>query len=220
MLQATRAAATAGGDHLRTRISGVGLNHLLFGGSHVAGLPMTGMSHVAGLPDSDANGLLEYVVAGSGGRAPVSWVGPKPNYAPGWEGRRPVVAVLDTGCGRHGWFKHGVTTDVVYAGVHAGATDPATDPEITGDLVGPMDGGLDSAAGHGTFIAGLIRQLCPRADIWAIRVMSSDGVVQEADLIRALGVLNSLVERGRGCWDSRTRGHRLPLSRLLPRAAA
>jgi hypothetical protein len=193
VLQNARAAATAGGDHLRARLAGVGLNHLLFGSSHVAGLPMSGMSHVAGLPDTETDGLVEYVLAGSGGRAPVSWVGAPPDYQPGWEGRRPVVAVLDTGCGVHPWLVDGVARDVEYGGTHAGLTDPATDPEVTGDVVGPMDGGLDSHAGHGTFIAGLLRQLCPRADIWSIRVMSSDGVVEEGDLIRALGVLSRIV---------------------------
>ncbi len=193
VLQNARAAATAGGDHLRARLAGVGLNHLLFGASHVAGLPMNGMSHVAGLPDSETDGLVEYVLAGTGGRAPVSWVGEPPDYQSAWEGRRPVVAVLDTGCGQHPWLVEGVTKDIEYGGIHAGVTDPATDPERTGDVVGPMDGALDSHAGHGTFIAGLLRQLCPRADIWAIRVMSSDGVVEEADLIRALGVLSRMV---------------------------
>jgi hypothetical protein len=194
VLQGARAAATAGGDHLRARLAGVGLNHLLFGSSHVAGLPMSGMSHVAGLPDSATDGLVEYVVAGSGGRAPVSWVGEDPDYELGWDGRRPVVAVLDTGCGEHPWLEEAVTRDIEYGGQHAGLTDAATDPERTGDIVGPMDGSLDSHSGHGTFIAGLLRQLCPRASIWAIRVMSSDGVVEEADLIRALGVLAQMVE--------------------------
>ncbi len=193
VLQNARAAATTLGGDARARLGGVGLNHLLFGSSHVAGLPMSGMSHVAGLPDSETDGLVEYVLAGTGGRAPVSWVGEPPDHQRGWTGRRPVIAVLDTGCGRHPWLVDGVVRDVEYGGTHAGLTDPATDPEVTGDLVGPMDGALDSHAGHGTFIAGLLRQLCPRADIWAIRVMGSDGVVEEADLIVALGVLGRMV---------------------------
>jgi subtilisin family serine protease len=60
-------------------------------------------------------------------------------------------------------------------------------------VVGPMDGALDSHSGHGTFIAGLIRQICPKADIIAIRIMASDGIVHESDLVRALGVIGRTV---------------------------
>jgi subtilisin family serine protease len=86
-----------------------------------------------------------------------------------------------------------VTTHQEWHGTTAEVVDQTTDPEGTGDVVGPLDGQLDTHSGHGTFIAGLIRQICPKADIWALRVMSSDGIVEEHDLIRALGVLNGLV---------------------------
>ena len=49
-----------------------------------------------------------------------------------------------------------------------------------------MSGLLDSHSGHGTFIAGLLRQACADADITAIRIMDSDGVVPELALTRAL----------------------------------
>ena len=56
-------------------------------------------------------------------------------------GRRPVVAILDTGCYPHQWFDGGVVrTDVELDGQPIGYTGPATDPEIHGDLVGPLDG--------------------------------------------------------------------------------
>ncbi|MDQ1740291.1 MAG: hypothetical protein QOE53_1943, partial [Pseudonocardiales bacterium] len=70
-----------------------------------------------------------------------------------------------------------------------GQTDPATDPEVSGQLGSPLEGTLDSDAGHGTFIAGLIRQICPDADILAIRVMYGDGAVPEGDLLEALNRL-------------------------------
>jgi subtilase family protein len=192
VLQGTRTRAEALG--LRADVAGLSLNHLFQAGSHVAGHPVVGMSHVAGHPVSEPEGLAEYVMAGSGGRAPVAWVGERPAYdVDGWTGRRPVVAVLDTGCGQHPWFEDGVTTHAEWGGTTAEIVDPATDPERTGDVIGPLDGQLDTHSGHGTFIAGLIRQICPKADIWALRVMSSDGIVEERDLIRALGVLNGLV---------------------------
>jgi serine protease len=62
----------------------------------------------------------------------------------------------------------------------------------SGDLVGPLDGGLDYIAGHGTFIAGLIRQTCPDAQILAIRVIRADGVILESELNLALAQLLTL----------------------------
>jgi subtilisin family serine protease len=70
-----------------------------------------------------------------------------------------------------------------------GLTDPSTDGEVTGTLNDPLEGTLDSDAGHGTFIAGLIRQTCPDADILAVRIMYSDGVVEEGDLLAAVNRL-------------------------------
>ena len=57
-----------------------------------------------------------------------------------------------------------------------------------------MTGMLDSHSGHGTFIAGLIRQTCADADITAVRVMDSDGVVPElmlTDALTGLGVVQA-----------------------------
>ena len=95
--------------------------------------------------------------------------------------RRPVVALLDTGAGAHPWLPSTIVDRApTVAGLPIGLTDPATAPEVTGTLNSPLEGSLDSDAGHGTFIAGLIRQTCPDANILAVRVMYSDGVVEEA----------------------------------------
>jgi serine protease len=177
-------------------VAGLGLNHLLFGYPHLDGHPVEGMPHLDG-HSVDSEGLAEYGLPGSGGRAPVSWVGARPRRRRTVQGRRPVVAVLDTGCGDHPWLAQGVIRTAVFGGLHAELTDPTTNPEITGDLVGPMDGSLDTHSGHGTFISGLIRQISPDADILALRIMASDGVVQEGDLLQALSVLAGLVERTR-----------------------
>jgi subtilisin family serine protease len=50
-------------------------------------------------------------------------------------------------------------------------------------------GSLEDDAGHGTFIAGLIRQACPDARILAVRVFGGDGVVGEGSLLRTLQLL-------------------------------
>ncbi|MFP5334956.1 MAG: S8 family peptidase [Actinomycetes bacterium] len=192
VLQRFRAAA--GGHH-----AAVGLDHLLFGIADPVGLPQTEGHGTTGLPQTEGHGTGDHLVAGRGGRAPVTWVGQRPHRRPDREltGRRPVVAVLDTGCGPHPWLDGVVQTDVRLDGVPAGLTDPATDPEAHGDLVGPLVGALDTHAGHGTFIAGLVHQICPDADVLAIRVMASDGVVKESALLHALGVLRVLAQRYR-----------------------
>ncbi len=130
---------------------------------------------------------------GLGGRAPVSWVGPAPGRTPD-DGlanrRRPVVAVLDTGVGEHDWLPDSIVDRQPRCGsLPIGLTDPTTNPETTGVVSQPLTGALDSDAGHGTFIAGLIRQKCPDANIVAIRVIQGDGVVSEGDLLEALNML-------------------------------
>jgi subtilisin family serine protease len=126
-----------------------------------------------------------------GGRIPVTWLGrpPKPKAA-GKGVRRPVVAVLDTGLGRHGWLgPEDATLGVTVHGLPIGVGSDVPDPEITGIVLQPELGLLDRDSGHGTFIAGLIRQTCPDAKVLAIRVMPSDGVVDEHQLVIALNKL-------------------------------
>ena len=215
VLQTARAAA---GASVAARLAGVGLNHLLVGCSHVAGLPISrdvARRRASPPPRATASRSTSWPAPAAG--HPCRGSASRPTTSRTGTGRRPVVAVLDTGCGEHPWFEHGVVRDVVREVngqvVHAGETDPDTDPELTGDIVGPMDGALDTHAGHGTFIAGLVRQICPQADIWAIRVMCSDGVVEEGDLIRALAVLNGLVDDARRGRPAGAGRHRVPVAR-------
>ena len=117
-------------------------------------------------------GLLSYGSPGSGGRQPIAYAGQRPFRVPNAQvrGRRPVVAILDTGCGQHEWFDGGVVKrSVTLDGFAIGRTGAATDPEVHDDLVGPFDGSVDRIAGHGTFIAGLVHQACPDATILAWR---------------------------------------------------
>ena len=125
---------------------------------------------------------------GSGGRQPIAYAGPAPvrRKDDAIAGRRPVVATLDTGCGTHDWLKHVVTAGPGLDGEDIGYTDDETDPEKWFDQVGALDGGIDTLAGHGTFIAGLIHQACPDADIVTWRIVGSDGPIVESDLVKAL----------------------------------
>ena len=56
---------------------------------------------------------------------------------------------------------------------------------------------IDSHSGHGTFIAGLVHQACPDADIVSWRIMPSEGPIVESDWIASLSQIAELVRRHR-----------------------
>jgi subtilisin family serine protease len=74
-------------------------------------------------------------------------------------------------------------------GLPIGIGSAAADGDLAASVENPLEGTLASDVGHGTFIAGLIRQTCPDANILAVRIMHSDGIVSESDLLRALNRL-------------------------------
>ena len=96
----------------------------------------------------------------------------------------PVV-VLDTGlavAGRgDGWL----------AGLeHAGNTDPL-------DRWPEPNGYLDLAAGHGTFVAGLVQRVDPLLDLSVVRVVDSDGLADEVEVACALlAAVEARLEQG------------------------
>lgn len=178
---------------------GVGLDHVVFLRPGMWG-PNPGMwGPNPGMwgPNGTDMPIVSYMFPGSGGRQPVAYVGPRPHRRSDKEikGRRPVVAVLDTGCGTHPWLDGVVKTDVKLDGTAIGYFDDQTNPEIYPDQVGPLDGAIDPYSGHGTFICGLIHQACPDADIIAWRVVDSAGPIRESALIQALTDILTLVER-------------------------
>lgn len=186
VLQALRGLAP---PSLGRDLARIGLVHLLGGGwPSMQGLPVV-------VPGGGATPLTEYGQPGRGARAPVTYVGDPPTRHEKLRDRRPVVAVLDTGVGKHPWLDGLVRPDVDLDGESASLPATVPHPELQGDVYGPLDGVLDTHAGHGTFICGLIRQLCPDADLLAIRIMHSDGIVDEADLVWALAVLDARLAR-------------------------
>jgi len=220
LLQAVRHAATD--DAGMKRLGGaLGLNHLMSAAAAISGNPymrgmvtvvgdpyMRGMTDIGGNPymRGMGGGIASYLAAGSGGRGPVSVVLPPPLRKP--KSQRPHVVVLDTGVGSHPWFDaQPVTVGLRYVdpanpadpplwiGMDPTAADViANDPEADGAIPDSMTGLLASHAGHGTFIAGLLRQACADADITAVRVMDSDGVVPEimlTDALTGLGVVQA-----------------------------
>jgi hypothetical protein len=126
-----------------------------------------------------------------------------------------VVAVLDTGIGPHPWFGFldrsapppatsfikvfpALQDAIRIQGEEAALTSPTRvlqdfwDQPVTDN---PLIGVLDRDTGHGTFIAGVVHQSAPEADVLAVRVMHSDGVAYEADVLLALWGLVNRVEQ-------------------------
>lgn len=115
----------------------------------------------------------------------------------------PLVIVIDTGIAADavghgarprtdGWLD-GVTMDVI-----GGHIDPLDATGYLGD--GGPDGDNDLAAGHGTFVAGLIRQGCPEANVMVLRVLDTDGFADEELIVDAIARAGRIFQEhgGRG----------------------
>mgnify|MGYP001180880013 CR=1 FL=1 len=101
---------------------------------------------------------------------------PLRNALPG-DGRGAKIAVLDTGLFKHEWL-----TDV-----HAApGADDVWDAE--------GDGYGDNESGHGTFIAGLIKQVAPAAEVYAVKVLDSHGVGDDLTVATELAKLPADVD--------------------------
>lgn len=165
---------------------GVGLDHLMTTAEQLGGNPFA-IGH-------GRTGLDHYGDSGYAGRGPVNFVVAAP--APPSAGRRPRVVVLDTGIGVHPWFaaRPAQTTIAMADGRTIGPQiDPGSikglDADGSGQVANALLGTLASHSGHGTFIAGLLRQSCPEADIVALAVMGADGIVAESTLTDALTLI-------------------------------
>ena len=127
-------------------------------------------------------------------------------------GRRAVIAVLDTGVLPHPWLEGNpaapgggysaaaggfVAVDekiqdaIREEGEHARAHGDKPRQVIKDawdrpDADNPLIGELNGATGHGTFIAGIVRQVTPDARVLAVRALHSDDVANEGDIICGL----------------------------------
>jgi hypothetical protein len=206
-LQALRAPGSARVGTLGAQTQ---LDHLMFGATVVLDGAPGPIQGVGG------NGPFASYTNRYGSRPiPVSLLAPPPDrgapVAVGDPVRRPVVAVLDSGVGPHHWWGRpwaesitGADPFLFVAGDIQGRIrklqesgqrpvfDDARDGPYTAQ---PLIGELEPFVGHGTFIAGIVRQVAPRARVLAVRVMHTDGIVHEADLVCALdGILGRVVE--------------------------
>jgi hypothetical protein len=153
------------------------------GGSYVPGIGKGG-SYVPGI----GLGPEEFGVPGYGGKAPVAVVIADPSRTALRLKRAPVVVMPDTGIGDHPWFP-----DEAVVGLNP-APPASLGVKIVGSPVadrGPgvssrLTGDLDRLAGHGTFIAGIVRQTSPEARLQSHAVMSSEGLVAEDDVLELL----------------------------------
>ncbi|MGC1208542.1 MAG: S8/S53 family peptidase [Ornithinimicrobium sp.] len=136
------------------------------------------------------------------GRRPVSFVMPEPSSRRRPGRRRPVVVIPDTGIGPHPWFVEEATVcrDVSVHGVRLGLGGPMDVSPLSPR--NPLQGTVPRYAGHGTFIAGIVRQQCPQARIEGIRIMDDEGGVQERLLINTLVAL--LVRQAVAITESRS----------------
>jgi subtilisin family serine protease len=114
------------------------------------------------------------------------------------------VVVLDSGIGKHPWLTRSHVTrepEVLGAPIGIPSAPGGGESSGSGDR---FTGELDPDAGHGTFIAGLVRQACPDAHILGVRLFHGDGDVTEAHLLKALQLLalrHLLALEGRGPDD-------------------
>ncbi|MET0236243.1 MAG: S8 family serine peptidase [Kibdelosporangium sp.] len=210
-VQTLRMAAT-GARLKKDIVDRISVDHLMFGTVEIGGSPWEASGGIGGAP-WEASGGGGYVRGHSGGRIPVALAMPAP--ARGKPDRRPVVAVLDTGIGPHPWFGFldrsgpppanspikvfpALQEAIRIQGEEAAATSPTRvlldywDSPVTDN---PLIGVLDRDTGHGTFIAGVVHQSAPEADVLAVRVMHSDGVAYESDVLLALEGLAHRVEQ-------------------------
>jgi subtilase family protein len=239
-LQALRAAAAAPDrpDFVRLErdeVDQITLEHLLVG-SAIMGAPF--WETPGGLTASPGSGAgpatTNSYLFGGDTRTPVTVLGDPPGRElPPGSGRRPVVAVLDTGVRAHPWLDvepapgggydvdphhdgdgfievdNDIQKAILLEGEQAAASGDQPrlvirhpwDAPVSPD---PLIGELGPALGHGTFIAGIVRQVVPQARVLAIRIMHSDDILYEGDLLTALTALAGRVALAQATDPART----------------
>ena len=97
--------------------------------------------------------------------------------------RPPVVVMPDTGIGPHPWFPREQATPPPPGTSRPVRIVVPPCPDDTAGIGAPLTGELDRLAGHGTFIAGIVRQTCPAATLQAHPILATAGTLEELSLI-------------------------------------
>jgi hypothetical protein len=113
---------------------------------------------------------------------PLTRMPPAPPWRPA--GNQPVVAILDSGVRLHHWLPEPFHGERFCIGI--GAEDIGWTPPVQVRTETTAGGDLASHHGHGTFVAGLVRQVAPRAQVLSLRVLGADGLASEENVISAL----------------------------------
>ncbi len=116
--------------------------------------------------------------------APQDEMPPGPSWSP--SGDPPVIALLDSGVHPHQWLS--ATGGLPFV-IDAAALDQGWHSPVPEDQPDKQPYPPGSHWGHGTFIAGLIRQAAPGAKILSMRVMDSAGQVADCAVACALNWL-------------------------------
>lgn len=126
---------------------------------------------------------------------------------------RPKMLVLDTGLMTQASRRRNVALEPAHPDLRTSRGGKALSVQIHPDWRSDTDflafddedepdddgsGTLDFEAGHGTFITGIIRQLCPDADIYPAGVLSSFG---DGDTAHVLGKIAWMQERWGTAFD-------------------
>jgi subtilisin family serine protease len=206
----------------KAKVDRIELEHLLIG-SPITGSPVDeGGGGIAGGSGngSDVSGPSttdSYLFNGGDPRIPVGVYLDPPPRRPAAEcasryGRRPLVAVLDTGVraqrrwldvtadGAGGYTMPGdgfvAVDDKIQAAIEKESQRAATHGDKPRQVIrdawdkpiadNPLIGEANPALGHCTSIAGIVRQAAPEARVLAVRVMHSDDILYESDIICGL----------------------------------
>jgi subtilisin family serine protease len=218
----------------KAKVDRIGLEHLLAGSATISGSPagewggaIPGNSGSSGGDASGPDPTSSYLFSGGDSRTPVAILLPAPprrdySACASEFGRRPVVAVLDSGLRAHPWLDVSAAPGGRYKTVPGGfvAYDRKIQRAIRknskwakskGDKArrvirnawddpvadNPLIGELNSGLGHFTFIAGIVRQVAPDARVLAVRVMHSDDIAYEGDILTALSQLALRIAYGK-----------------------
>ena len=191
----------------REGITGVSLNHILtvdpIGVNPFKANPFKANPFKANPFKANPAGIDGYAIRDSAGVSPSTTAVPpcrgptsrKAHVGPWWRCWTPDAATT-RGSPETCWW----TPKKEYGGA-IGIVDDLSDPEVHPSLADPLDGIIDEAAGHGTFIAGLVLQSCPGARILPVRVADGQGIILENELIAALGRIVDLLESEKATID-------------------